>query len=166
MIVIEGCDNTGKTTLFHKLRIDLNMLGVLNVRPTDRWDMYNKTLNLLDIKHPIIIDRWAPISESIYGPICRNDQMLSEADLFYSDHRLAHDKSIVIFCNPELSQVESTIHERDQMEGVVKFLRPIYYAYQDRIRAAQERGVRVIEYNYLSSSYEDLLNQLKEHHAN
>jgi len=69
MIIIEGPDNVGKTTLANQLAKDLGVEVVHSIKPTDFQAGVDR-LNWMASNPLIIYDRVSCISEAVYGPIC------------------------------------------------------------------------------------------------
>lgn len=164
MIIIEGCDNSGKTTLFNRLRVDLGCLGVINTRPRKEQDVLDAVYHMRELSQltQFVMDRWSPISESIYGPICRDDHMIDEETLEYLDNMLFQMKATVVYCRPPLEVMQATIFDREQMEGVTDNLTRLYEAYDKRMDNLVSRGIKVLQYNYVEQDYFELLVKLKE----
>ena len=82
LVILEGCDKTGKSTLASLLSVKLdNALITHNVQPVpgeDTLDRYTSQLNPGFLSH--IIDRWA-FSELVYGKIYRNGTAFNEPQL-------------------------------------------------------------------------------------
>lgn len=127
MIIIEGMDNTGKTTLIQQLQKEFKL-------PTARTGTYPRSLE--DIiqwhnwanacpKQPIV-DRHPAISDLVYGPIIR-DHTYSTQDEAFSARR----HHFLVFCCPPLLTIRSTYADREQMAGTHDNLDRLYYAYQD-----------------------------------
>jgi cytidylate kinase len=77
-ILIEGPDNSGKSTLCEKLSMRLGWPIVRAVRPLkDEDDMFEMCTNDIKLMQTnIIMDRSYIISDSIYGPLCRNQNLV------------------------------------------------------------------------------------------
>jgi len=162
-LICEGLDNTGKSTLVGKLAEDLKLLAIANKkRPESIKEVFEYTTDicLLSTRYSIIMDRWQPISESIYGPICRNTQIIKLGDRGILDKMTSDFKAFVIYCRPPRSVVLASIGERPQMEGVVKNLDNLYSAYDDRMFLVA-RSLPVIIYDYTINDYSNLLSQIK-----
>jgi thymidylate kinase len=92
LIVLEGCDGSGKTTLARALteaaERDRKKVLLLHKGPPtdDRTALQEYTEDLsfyepaLDHRHLVICDRWH-LGEVVYGPVYRGGSRLSEADL-------------------------------------------------------------------------------------
>ena len=131
MIIVEGCDNTGKSTLISTLQKTFNI-------PAIRSGMKSPTYQtMLEYHHwtaasptPLVLDRHPVISDFIYGNLLRNG---SESNPILLTSVL--ESSYVIFAQPPFHIVAHTIDERDQMSGVTDQLARIYAAYNTLFEA-------------------------------
>lgn len=121
MIIVEGPDNSGKSTLVKYLadKYKLEVLQPLSKGPPSNIEeLYSNTKSLiLQAIHKgrgCIVDRMPLIGESIYGPICR------EKDLWvpYFDYKVRLQKSIntlepfYIYCRPTDGMIlDMTTHQ-------------------------------------------------------
>lgn len=165
MIIVEGCDNTGKSTLVARIASDLKIMAITSrSRPRSIEDIaqYTAEMTLLSCKYPTVFDRWQPISESIYGPVCRNTQLIDDEAQTALDWVTSFVNPLVIYCRPPLAAVVKTIHAREQMEGVVDRVEDLYNGYDERMReVAQVMAVMV--HDYTTTTYEDLLVHVNTH---
>lgn len=165
LIIAEGIDNGGKSTLVTRLAEDFKLLSMVNKqRPQSIDDIsrYVAEITLLSCKYPIIHDRWVSIGESIYGPICRNTQLIDDEAKMALDWVTAFVNPLVIYCRPPLSTVRATFHERSQMEGVADNLDILYSAYDNRILEIS-LVCSVFVYDYSSTPYETLFKHVTTH---
>ncbi len=131
MIIIEGADNTGKSTLGQKLSEMFLMELKHSIRPDPLWTPQEALEHSYRQLHPqlAILDRVYAISEYVYGPICRGRSAL--ADL--------HDKALIdlqnrpyliIYCRPSMGTILRN-NGRDQMDGVIENHQEIVKAYDE-----------------------------------
>ena len=149
LIVIEGMDNTGKTTLAQRLSKDLG----IRYRHNDRYECVDDALEYL-LKHtlplsaPVIIDRLTPISEAIYGKVLRGQSMFMGLHMA-SLSALLNTGNCVVMCKPPLDAVQE-FGDREQMEGVIDHSKSLYRCYdlmKTFLNMLSDTGVK--EYNYL-----------------
>lgn len=127
IIVVEGCDNTGKSTLIQSLAERIKApLARSYGKPKDSgdietWHWWARACP----QSPIILDRHPVISDLVYGPLLRGGthSSIEWAREFRGD-------MFLIYCRPPFHKVAESIDERDQMEGVRERLANIYQSYE------------------------------------
>lgn len=165
MIIIEGADNSGKSTLGARLSKDLGVPLLHSVRPDPHSNEHaclRHSRDQLMPKHAIL-DRVYAISEPIYGPICRGKSSLGNRgedamlDLMNRNH-------LIIYCRPHTATILRNAG-RDQMEGVIENHQKIIDAY-DRVfddLSAFHSG-KIIYHDWkVKSSYPLLLQMCSDH---
>ena len=131
-IIVEGADNTGKTTLVDQLA---NVFPVLERRkspgpsPTLSEWITHELLVRTGIK---IYDRFF-LSELVYGPILRGKACFSGAEQSSIFEMLRTVKPLTIICVRSTEELLETANEREQMGGVVENLERIQKAYINTI---------------------------------
>lgn len=163
MIVVEGMDNTGKTTLVKKLAKEFDLKIVKSPGPVDqglenslKW--MRKTLENNDLQ--VIYDRYPLISERIYGPIIRKNDVL--APYWIKLVRKFLDREpILIYCRPPIDDILN-FGEREQMEGVVERAKELVELYDEYMKwFSKKMGTRLVVYNYRdSNSYANVRNRV------
>lgn len=160
MILVEGCDNSGKTTLVSKLSADFRLLTLNNrQRPLSLQDSkdYLHLVTPLAKRFKTIFDRWQPISEPIYGPICRNTHLFTSPDIA-DQHQYLRDagiRPIVIFCRPP-DELILNFGDREQMEGVIENAKKIIDGYDRMIDWVNLQWFPVVGYDYAHDTYDSL----------
>lgn len=114
MIIVEGPDNSGKSTLVEKLQKTYRLKNLIlpHRGPTDNYqDLYNnmnyiinKAMNPRD---RWVVDRLPLISESIYGPLCRKRDLWVEnfVDKVNFTKALFTLRPFIIYCRPPLQNI-------------------------------------------------------------
>ena len=110
MIIVEGPDGTGKTTLLTQLSNELNLPVLRSRKPHTQTDiqMLNNWANACPF--PILLDRHSSISDLVYGTIIR-EHTHSSIDLAFA-HR---NNNFLIYCRTAKPNIEA----EQQMDGVV-----------------------------------------------
>lgn len=163
MIIVEGFDNTGKSTLVNRLSKDLKLLTINNQqRPTDIHESFRYLDGVLYLasNFPVIVDRWQPISEPIYGPICRGTAMFSSASLERQLRMTLSANPLIIYCRPP-DPIVLGFGDREQMDGVIDNAPQLLSAYDTVMGNLRARGFNMISYDWSSDSYEELINSVK-----
>lgn len=174
MLLVEGCDNTGKTTLVLRLADDLKLLQIANKhKPKHKSEFFSFLSCALNLskQFPTVFDRWSPISESVYGPIIRGENIFTSRDLEIAKTAplLAHIKPLLIYCRPDFNTVMNTITDRAQMDGVVAKAQELIHAYDDTVETYRT-AYNVVRYNFEKpGAYDEIreraLNHLKDHYG-
>jgi len=136
MIIVEGCDNTGKTTLINELcrnniMLKLNPKGV---RPAPREvliDYLEDTLkgDRWSNLHQIF-DRFPLISERVYGMALRGEYVLTEADFNKYDTMMYRMIPLVIYCDRPQHRILASFGDREQLDGVAEKITTIQRLYE------------------------------------
>lgn len=94
-IIVEGPDGSGKSTLLKRLEEVHNVKATHAGGPPKTKEELRERFNL----HPSIklMDRWAPISEQVYGTILRDKPLVSVNEMMW--HILEH-RPHIIYCRP------------------------------------------------------------------
>lgn len=122
MIIIEGCDNTGKSTLLKQLCSRIPELRYVEHGPRppkDYNDYFTEMLGVMsegDVDR-VIVDRFY-FSELVYGPILRGKVGLAPCQVDFLNATLRDIKPFIIICYNTNAAIKSTFSEREQLEGV------------------------------------------------
>lgn len=124
IVIVEGMDNTGKSTLVEQLIKSDKLRGFRVDRspgPSSSKDIINRVENcLLSEFDNIIYDRFPLISEEIYGPVLRGYSLWEHSHWERYFTQLLQLRPLFIYCQPGRDVILETITQRDQMEGVVE----------------------------------------------
>lgn len=143
MILLEGPDGAGKTTLRDRLKKDLHLplgpractstggpvddLLAWAYRDIQSWGRDSQFIKLYD-RHPMV-------SEYVYGPLIRGKKAPGfDTGTAHGLHQFLVRNTFTIFCLPPLSQVRFNVYAEDgrhQMSGVPAKIEKIYFSYQD-----------------------------------
>lgn len=150
LIVIEGADGSGKTTLANRIRKDLQdyCLFWRSSGPPKNMKQLTDVVGMLnDIpkRQPVVTDRNPLLSEYIYGPILRGTCMHA-----LSIEKMAHwlKHALIIHCRPNYSALAAGVRREDQLEGVRENHRLIVQAYDSLMMGLAEYGATVKPYDY------------------
>lgn len=166
MIVIEGMDNTGKSSLMSRLCDEYGLEGYHSPGFKDydlvvSWvlEAFNKDRGI-----PIIYDRFPLISEAVYGPTLRGKNLFNGSPLGIrlQERFRVEVKPLIIFCNPSTEVVEKW-NEREQMRGVVenhKALLDAYVLLMDSLKPHYS----IVTFNYANpDDYGKVLEKIDSH---
>jgi len=150
MIIVEGFDNTGKTTLVKRLESTLGCTAKKSPGPKDTgilfaWvqiqlrDSYNRN---------ILYDRFPVISDSVYGKHLRNrDPFRNTEDGRVLVEKVISRDPLIIWCDPGMG-IALDFGEREQMKGVADKAKTLYLEYQEIMHKLSAMGASIIKYNY------------------
>ena len=131
MIIVEGTDKAGKTTLLTNLRRFFprkvqNELQIIHfgLLPSN-WDYCNDYLQY--VRPNVILDRFID-SERTYGPVYRKsiNPRLSLSNISKVYRKCAEVGALVLYCNPDIDEVmkridlegDMMIKKREQLESL------------------------------------------------
>lgn len=158
IIVVEGPDGAGKSTLIDNLRlcskmhyVTLRRSGPPNnleqIRAVIRWIEQFDPSSLHTL--PLILDRHPFISEAIYGPALRGSSLLMNYytmhDLEYHFHRFIKR---VIYCRPPTSVITQKMQNNPQLAGVTERIEEITSKYDFTMKMVRHWGIDVVEYDW------------------
>lgn len=157
MVIIEGLDNTGKSTLALRLASDFKGLMVSNKRrPQAISDVLQwiDNLMMLHVNYRLFVDRVPHVSEPIYGPICRNTGILTPEFVSAVYRTLP---ATYVYCRPPTSTIFNMT--KPEMEGVKENRSELLRAYDDWARIHEP-----IYYDYTDpESYTRLIGKIHDH---
>lgn len=166
MIIIEGMDNTGKSTLVTRLSKDLKLVLVNNQkRPAHAQEALTYIQGVLTLARDfrVIADRWAPISEPIYGPICRNTHLFTNQDLQQQLGMTLQVNPLIIYCRPPTPRVLD-FGNQAQMDGVIDNADKLLGSYDAFMGNLVGMGFTVVNYDWTIDDYTDILKVCHDHH--
>ncbi len=158
IIVCEGVDNSGKSTLALWLAKRLKGIYVKteNIPPRDKFlPQYANILTAAQLygNGIVVSDRHHAISEPIYGPICRGSSSISvSAATAYLTQVNAY-----VYCRPSNERIIATMPEREQMSGVIQNVQRLIDAYDKFFEAPD---ARVWRYDWTKDSSEALAQEI------
>lgn len=161
MIIVEGPDGAGKTTLIRQLQERWPDLEVApRVVSKDAEAMIDLqewvNINLSDGPQYKIFDRHRLISEFIYGPILRKEQQpgfTSPTWVWHSLRRFESLRPVLIYCLPPLEVVMGNIAGDEDNQVVWDHIMGIYTAYTQRAISDALHN-RALVYDYTTDGQE------------
>jgi hypothetical protein len=154
MIILDGMDNTGKTTLANKLCEALNVpyLHSPSEYRYDRKKMMDWALIEIGSQRSAIYDRFSPITDQVYAPILRGTNPYGDTSRgrFIVDV-LKASPHLIIYCRPGTKKILGFEDGRDQMEGVKNNSARLLDRYDNLMTAMKDDGWKIQYYDYDSS---------------
>lgn len=133
IIIVEGLDHTGKTTLCHKLLQELQGSYLIHAyKPTELMYPVEENVIFLNNHQGLCIhDRHNVFSEFVYGPILRGSNVMEQGYSFEDWMGKMANSCIVIYCRPSAKIISETINNREEMDGVQDNFGELLVAYDD-----------------------------------
>lgn len=159
MIIIEGVDNSGKSTLAMKLSQRLRIDLYRDPKP-EGLSLANAHRRLRPIR--AIHDRCYAISDYIYGSVLRDGPALGElhSDVILD---LLTRNYLIIYCRPHSEAILNNAG-RDQMDGVLDNHQKLIDEYDNFMQNLRRFGAcTVIDYNWKSDSFDLLVEKVKKY---
>ena len=113
IIIIEGPDGSGKTTLAKKIAEQAGYEYIHNVQPEhEGQDMAQMYDDLIKGHTNLVLDR-AWYSEMAYGPTMRDHSCISYPDMYWLEKLVAKKGGMIIYCTDSVN----TLWKRCQKRG-------------------------------------------------
>ncbi len=138
MIIIEGPDGAGKTTLINGLHThwhgdsawyDLQVIHSPGPLPVN---LFEEGMRILEKVRPVsVLDRFPYFSESIYGMVLKRHPLVTIQEFIILRNRLMQFDPLLIFCRPPDDVLKESVLAEEQMEGVVDNLTKIIEGYDE-----------------------------------
>lgn len=163
-IVVEGVDNSGKTTIALKLVKRLKGIYLkTEFIPPERESLAQYATIIEAATYYgngiVISDRHAAVSDPIYGPIVRGWTKLEWDEVLV---QIANVEAFV-YCRPSDDVIMRTISTREQMAGVVKNTHALIQAYDAFFGELESRTARVWRYDYTKDDTEVLAREIHKY---
>lgn len=166
MLIVEGPDGSGKSSLIRRLSADLRWPVAPKVVDSDTTPMVNLgawvDANTQQGFQHKIFDRHRLVSEPIYGPSLRSTQDANFLDLGWvaeMNWRLYTARPIFIYCLPSLETVRRNVNGDPNNAAVAKRITAIYAAYVTRATIDfTSKSTSAKLFNYETTLYEDVIN--------
>lgn len=182
IIIVEGMDGTGKTTLVQQLAYHLDVKPKKFIKSSSGPDEDYKSILVDSIISEIneletasaegrsikrLYDRFSLISEAVYGPILRGHNCFG--DLYYPlRSRLLALKAVIVYCRPSRDVIRANIQQGPQMSGVQKHFRDLLYAYDNFFLELTETpgNSYITLYNYTQDDVQGLIYKIRGFYNN
>lgn len=165
LVILEGMDNTGKSTLARRLERDLGVVQRHSQgKPETSRIMFDRVWDILASKQVGIYDRFHAISERVYGPILRDVNYYDWEEGRQQIEALKWTNHLIIYCRPTRDTIFETLGDRDQMMGVIRHHRKLLEAYDNLFaHELKHRPWNTAIYDYTNpDSYEEIKLMVEE----
>jgi hypothetical protein len=165
MVIIEGCDNSGKSTLARKLNLEFNLKIIKSSGPPiskeDLVQRVEASIENTKRGNIFIYDRYPLISEFVYGPLLRNKNLLEgeEGNRLWKELILINP--FIVYCRPPYTKI-ADFGKRKQMRGVrskADLLIVAYDNFMNRIGGSTD----VYFYNYMDNKDLEIYIKIREY---
>lgn len=116
VIIIEGADGSGKTTLANQLSEQTGYKIIHRTRPKTEEDkalMMVEYLQIIESGENVIFDRcW--YSEMVYGPVMRDVSVISYAQMYDLERQLTEVGAMIIYCTDAKQVLWARCQERGE----------------------------------------------------
>lgn len=116
IIIIEGPDGSGKTTLANQLSRQTGYKIIHRTRPKTEEEkaiMMDEYLGIIRSRENIIFDRsW--YSEMVYGPVMRDASVISYSQMYDLERRLMKVGAMIIYCTDAKPVLWARCQERGE----------------------------------------------------
>lgn len=140
MLIVEGPDGAGKTTLIELLKTELEIPVAPRVVAQDTTALVDMKRwvedNLAEGEVPVLFDRHRLISETIYGPIKRKHAQAGFLEFDWLSRQMDDLYNgvgpMIIYCLPPFETVKANIENDPDNTAVAHEIEQIYSAYVAR----------------------------------
>lgn len=159
MIIVEGMDNTGKTTLIQRLIRESGrgkLAAMVSLGPNQptlkQFHWIDKQIKDSCLGNQLMVyDRFLPICDAVYGPILRKGSLWSNNHLILLE-LLEKANPLIIYARPHKDSVITGFSDgREQMDGVIENAQFLLKAYDNIMVDLDKKGFNIITYNYLKN---------------
>jgi len=150
MLIADGFDNTGKTTLVKRLAEEFGLTYLHSPSEyKNRFDlMVNWAITELGSKKRAIYDRFSPITDQVYGPVLRGGTpYLNDKRAMIVVELLKNTPHLIIYTRPSRQRIFQ-FGEREQMNGVIEQAEKLLSRYDQLMIELHQKGFNIIRYNY------------------
>lgn len=148
MIICEGPDNAGKTTLLKRLSGEFYLPIIKSPGPMEEKEIFKWCIN--QMYHPdsdfIFYDRFAAISDCIYGPLIRGGSPFIEKEEGKAIQNLLKYKAVIIYCRPPEENILN--FQKPEMDGVIDNAHKMINDYDELTGRLLINGWNILLYDY------------------
>lgn len=165
MIICEGMDNSGKSTLAYKIREHFGLEHEPSPGPpksvTELLGRITTSLSR-EVISEVVYDRHSVVTERVYGSVLRGEDRLDNKVGWGLTRRVFDTKPLIIYCRPE----EKYIYRwgmRDQMDGIKAKARELVKKYDETYFWLTRTSCYTVVYDYNRSNINDIWGVISEY---
>jgi hypothetical protein len=150
IIVVEGTDGSGKSTLIERARENQSSRYFIKCQAS-RYQPDLKTafqyLNWLKRAPEIdlILDRFHFISDRVYGPVLRNEDVFQNLPLNFG----LQGVGAIVYCRPSTDRIVENVNKDIHLKGVREHIETLIQRYDTLMaRLHNEFSFRIFTYDY------------------
>jgi hypothetical protein len=167
MIIAEGMDNSGKTTLVQEIIKATGARLVPSLGKPNAEQAQERMRELLNDTDAKVYDRFVAFSDEVYGRVLRRGNIL-DPEAWQCINRVMRAGALVIYCRPPTDQILD-FGERPQMKGVVEFGPRLIRRYDNMFDTIGEMGYesQIIRYDWTEGPFstKSVIEEAKAHLA-
>ena len=162
MIIVEGMDNSGKSTFIANIANRFGLRVVKRSGPASaqvtvaisqreaEQSFILETLSFLVLNPQVIFDRFPIISEGIYGPLLRKSNVFQREGTSWDDwlNRMLDCKPLIIYCRPPEEKILCFSPNREQMQGVTDNAHLLIHQYDQLMDKLEKKGAMLIKHDF------------------
>lgn len=160
IVIVEGVDGSGKTTLLRNLRQQSKTyfwIAASSRRPKTQDELQEAVFWVAQcayLKLPVLCDRFPLISEPVYGPVMRGENILEQFRTRIQKDFLEVFEGVnrIIYCRPSKDTIRQNLVSSalPQMAGVVEKLGTLIGRYDDIMDSLGDT-VPILVYDYVNT---------------
>ncbi|HEY0937547.1 MAG TPA: hypothetical protein VGD91_27885 [Trebonia sp.] len=129
IVVLDGCDGTGKTTLAQDMRAQYGYRVIHSGRTPDGIDLVRRYRRILAVPGPVVLDR-SFISELVYGPLFHGRSRLSRADALSLAAAVGDRGGVLVHLTGSPDAIIARLRHRDGAAPGVDTVNAVVAAYR------------------------------------
>ena len=136
MIVVEGMDNSGKTTLVQQISSRFNIQIQPSLGPPTPEKAFQILTEFILARDLRVYDRLVAFSDTVYGPPLRQ-RVVTDPTQWTWIHRILRTQPFIIYCRPPTERVLD-FGDRGQMDGVVARAKQLLRGYDSLFNSLED----------------------------
>lgn len=136
MIVVEGMDNSGKTTLVRQISSRFNLPIQPSLGPPTPVKALEILSDFMVARGLKVYDRLVAFSDTVYGPPIRG-RVVTDPIQWTWIYRVLRQKPFIIYCRPPEDRILN-FGDREQMDGVVEKAKALLGSYDALFQSIED----------------------------